>query len=217
MFNLLSDADCRAALASGSLNAVIDKYQAPTDQFRTALPEILPAAAKEEMAARARRWTGRKVPRALAQEAAALPALEHALAIIDLSADTGWSNAGAGAIFFAVGGSLFIDALRRKAQDDPPEDHFDKMAIRQLSQDMTGRQHALAKSILAFAGDEPKAAPKEWAGEIMTRWAEAHAGDIDHFRANASLLDLAGPVSTGKYALFLRKLDELCAAAALRG
>ncbi len=212
-FHLLSDADCRAALAGGSLGAVIERYHEPAGQFRKALPQILSAAAAKAMNARTRQWTGRKIPKALAQEAAALPALEHTLAIIDLSKETGWSNAGAGAIFFAVGGSLFIDALRRKAHDDPPEDHFDKMAIRQLCEDMTGRQRWLAKSIIGFAGAEPQEAPSAWAPQVMAKWVEALAGDIDHYRANASLLDLAGPVSTGKYALFMRKLDELCAAA----
>ena len=216
VFHLLSDPASKAALSSGALKSVIAKYQEPTAQFRKALPQILSPEASEDMAVRGREWSSRKAPKALAQEAAALPALEHTLAIIDLAAETGWSNAGAGGIFFAVGGSLFINVLRRKARHDPPEDHFDKMAIRQLIEDLTARQRTLAKSIIAFVGAEPEQAPGEWVPDAMSKWVEAHGSVVDQFRANASLLDLAGPVGAGKYALFLRKLDELCAAAAPR-
>ena len=216
VFHLLSDPACRAALSAGALKDVIEKYQEPTAQFRKALPQILPAEASAEVAARANEWSARKAPKALAQEAAALPALEHTLAIIDLAAETGWSNPGAGGIFFAVGGSVFINTLRRRARQDPPEDHFDKMAIRQLIEDLTARQRAIAKSVIAFADAEPKSAPSEWVPDVMSKWVEAHAHDVEQFRANAGLLDLAGPVGAGKYALFLRKLDELCAVAGNR-
>lgn len=212
VFHLLSDADCKAALSSGNLKTVIAKYQAPTAEFRKALPKILSAEASAEVAERASQWAARKTPKAVAQEAAALPALEHTLAIIDLADESGWSNPGAGGVFFAVGELFSINALREKARHEPPEDHYDKVAIRQLIEDLTTRQRILSKNALVFTGEEPKTAPAEWVQTAMSNWTDAHADAIAQFQSNTSMLDLTGPVSIGKYTLFLRKLDELYSA-----
>lgn len=212
VFHLLSDPESKAALSSGNLKTVISKYQKPTAEFRKALPKILPAEAAAEMAERTSQWTARKAPKALAQEAAALPALEHTLAIVDLAAESGWSNPGAGGVFFAIGGLLSINTLREKARHEPPEDHYDRVAIRQLIEDLTARQRMIAKSVIDFAGEEPKTVPAEWVGAAVDKWAQAHAETIAHFQSDAGMLDIAGSVSIGKYTLFLRKLDELYAA-----
>ena len=212
VYHLLSHSECRQALSQYALNSVVAKYQEPLNAFRKTLPDILPAEAAAEMNARRDAWVARKAPKAIAGEAAALPALEHALTIVDIAAETGWSNTGVGGVFFSIGRVYSIDALREKARREPPTDHYDKVAARQLIEDLSLRQRALAKSVIALAGTEPKTPPAEWAEVAVQQWAEAYRESVSQFEAAAASLDLAGSVSIGKYTLFIRKLDELIAA-----
>ncbi len=209
VFHLLSDTKSRDALIRSGLKAIIAKYQAPVAQFKKALPDILPADAANMLEERYERWIGLKAPKSIAREAASIPALEYAFDIVDLAAETGWSNPGVGGVFFAVGRMFKIDALRDRARRDPPSDHFDKVAMRQIIEDLGTRQRVLTQRIISFAGDEPKGAPSKWVDKVIARWGEIGAEAIARFDATAGELDLTGPVSVGKFTLLARKLDEL--------
>ena len=212
VFRLLSSQQSRRMLLAGDLKSAIEKYQPPVAEFKNALPSILPADAAAAREARFKEWIDAQAPEAVAREAAAIPTLKYALDIVDLAAETGWSNPGVGGVFFAVGRLFSIDALRQKARREPPEDHYDKIAARQISEDLAGRQRALTKQIIGFSGDEPKAEPAEWVDAAVARWTDAHGDAVAQFNEATSFLDFSGAVSIGKYALFVRKLDELEAA-----
>ena len=209
VFHLLSDAKSRDALIRSGLKAVIAKYQAPVAQFKKALPDILPATAAQMLEERYERWIKMKAPKTVAREAASIPALEYAFDIVDLAAETGWSNPGVGGVFFAVGRMFNIDALRDRARIEPPGDHFDKVAMRQIIEDLGARQRVLSQRLISYAGDEPKGSPSLWVDKVIARWVETGAEAIAQFESTAGELDLTGPVSVGKFTLFARMLDEL--------
>jgi glutamate dehydrogenase len=214
-FHLLGDASAREVLAQRGLKPLIAQYQTPVAEFKTALPDILPEEAALALNERYRGWITRKAPDAIAREAAAIPALEFAFDIVNLARETGWSNPGVGGVFFAVGRMFSIDAVRDKARREPPADHFDKVAIRQIIEDLTARQRLLTTRVIAFAKTEPKSAPAKWTEKILDKWRESAGDSIASFDEIASELDLGGAVSVGKFTLFLRKLDELAAETAL--
>ena len=213
VFHLLSETKSKEALLNGGLKAVIAKYQAPVAQFKKALPDILPAEASQMLEERYEQWIALKAPKAIAREAASIPALEYAFDIVDLAAETGWSNPGVGGVFFAVGRMFKIDALRDRARREPPADHFDKVAMRQIIEDLGARQRTLSQRIISFAGDEPKGSPAKWVDKVIARWGESGAEAVAQFEATANELDLSGSVSVGKFTLLTRKLDELAAEA----
>ena len=209
VFHLLSDANSKDTLIRGGLKAAIAKYQAPVAQFKKALPDILPVEAAQMLEERYEHWLSLAAPKAIAREAASIPALEYAFDIVDLAAETGWSNPGVGGVFFAVGRMFKIDALRDRARREPPSDHFDKVAMRQIIEDLGARQRILSQRVISFAGDEPKGTPSQWVDKVIARWVETGAEAIARFEATAGELDLTGAVSVGKFTLFARKLDEL--------
>ena len=213
VFHLLMDHRSKDALLGHGLKGVISKYQVPVAEFKKSLPKILPSDAADALEGRFEAWVKQGAPKDIAREAASLPALEYAFDIVDLAAETGWSNPGVGGIFFAVGRMFNIDALRNKARREPPNDHFDKVAIRQVIEDLAERQRILSKRIIAFADTEPKGPPSDWIEKLIARWAESGGEAIARFETVAGQLDLAGPVSVGKFTLFTRKLDELAAEA----
>ena len=209
VFHLLSDPQSKESLVRSGLKATIAKYQAPVAQFKKALPDILPAQAAHMLEQRYEHWLAQKAPKAIAREAASIPALEYAFDIVDLAAETGWSNPGVGGVFFAVGRMFNIDGLRDRARREPPGDHYDKVAMRQIIEDLGARQRTLAHRIISFAGDEPKGSPAQWVDKVIARWVETGADAVARFTATAGELDLTGSVSVGKFTLLARKLDEL--------
>ncbi len=209
VFHLLSARRSKHAILNQSVKAVAAKYHAPVAQFKKALPDILTAEAKQALEERFNYWVREGAPKAVAREAAILPAMEYALAIVDLAEETGWSNPAVGSIYFAVGRLFNFDSLREKARKEPPFDHYDNIAIRQIMEDLTEKQRELTKSIIAFKQAEPKGAPAEWVDKLLAQWEESFSAVTDKFHNVSAELDLSGPVSVGKYTLFARKADEL--------
>ncbi|MHA7871056.1 MAG: NAD-glutamate dehydrogenase, partial [Hyphococcus sp.] len=204
VFHLLSRQKSRDALLQNGLKSVVSRYEAPVAEFKKSLPAILPPEAAHALEERRQRWIAQGAPEKEAKEAAALPALEHAVDIVDLAAESGWTNPGVGGMFFAAGRLLSVDALRDKARNEPPADHYDSVAIRQIIEDLGDRQRRLTREIVSFVGTEPKGAPAEWVASAAHQWAVANQDPMGWFNSAISDLDLAGPVSVGKYALFIR-------------
>ena len=211
-FHLLSDAAAREALTQRGLKGVVEQYQVAAAEFKTALPDILPEEDAADLDGRYQRWIGDGAPEAVARHAAAIPALEFAFDIVNLAQETGWSNPGAGGVFFAVGNLFGIDAVREKAWREPPADHFDKIAIRQIIEDLTARQRLLTTRVIAASGAEPKGAPAKWTEKVIGKWSAGAQDAIAQFETITAQLDLSGPVSVGKFALYIRQLDALALA-----
>ena len=209
VFHLLNDPAFEATVAKHGIKPIIQKYRAPVSELKKALPKVLSAGDNERLAARIEKWKSEGATAALAKEAAALPLLEHAFNIVDIGSEAGWSNPGVAALYFAVGRDFYFDSLRSKARREPPADHFDRISVRQFAEDLGGLQRALTKKIIEFANNEPKSKPGEWAGAVLARWDECSDGKVAAFHAAVGELDLAGPVSVGKFALFAKRVGAL--------
>ncbi len=209
VFHLLNDPEFETTAENHGVKSIIQKYRAPVTELKKALPNVLGAEDSEALAARVKEWRAQGATAALAKEAASLPLLEHAFDIVDLGSEAGWSNPGVGALYFAVGREYYFDALRAKARRDPPADHFDRISVRQFAEDLGGLQRALTNKIIAFVGNEPKGTPGDWAGAAIARWDECSDGAVAAFHSAVGELDLAGPASVGKFALFAKRVGGL--------
>ena len=212
VFHLANNEQAFNALTTNGLKSVIARFQASVAEFKKALPQLLPQSAADALAKREAQWIERGAPKEIAAEAATIPIFENAFDIVDTARETGWSNPGVGGLFFAIGRQLDIETMRQRARHDPPGDHFDRIAIRQLVSDLSARQRLLTLNVIKFVGSEPKGAPTSWVESAMSDWRRENKVAFSQFAGEVSDLDLQGPVSVGKYSLFIRKLDQLAAA-----
>ncbi|WDI30474.1 NAD-glutamate dehydrogenase [Hyphococcus flavus] len=208
-FHLLDDPQAREDILNKGLKSVVGRYAEAVEEFKSALPDILPPDAAVALEDRYLRWIAQDAPEDVARNAAAIPALEFAFDIVNLATESGWSNPGVGGVFFAIGRVFNIDAVREKARREPPSDHFDKIAIRQTIEDLTARQRQLTMRVIAFSKAEPKSAPAKWTQKTIEKWCESATEAVTTFEQTSNELDLAGAVSVGKFALFTRALDAL--------
>jgi len=209
VFHLLNDPEFETSVEKHGVKSIVQKYRSPVKELKKALGDVLGAEDYAALDARVQDWRDRGAPAALAKEAASLPLLEHAFDIVDLGSDAGWSNPGVAGLYFAVGREYYFDALRDKARNEPPADHFDRISVRQFAEDIGGLQRALTKKIIDFAGNEPKGKPGAWAGAVIARWDECSDGIVAAFHEAVGELDLAGPASVGKFALFAKRVSAL--------
>ena len=209
VFHLLNDSEFEETAAKHGVKSIVQKYRAPVSELKKALPKILGAEDCAALEERVEKWRAEGATAALAKEAASLPLLEHAFDIVDLGSESGWSNPGVGALYFAVGREYYFDALRDKARNEPPADHFDRISVRQFAEDLGGLQRALTRKVIEFAGNEPKGTPGGWAGAVLARWDECSDEKVAAFHSAVGELDLAGPASVGKFALFAKRVGAL--------
>lgn len=209
VFHMLNSDHFRAHTAKHGVKPIIKKYQAPVADLKNSLNKVLGDEDQERFAAKIESWKAQGASDELAREATSLPLLENAIEIVDLASSVSWSNPSVGGLFFAIGRMFYFDLLRLKARQEPPADHFDRISVRQFADDLSELQVALTNTVIEFVGNEPKGNAAEWAGAAIARWEECNSTVVGAFHASVEELDLAGPVSVGKYALFAKRVEAL--------
>ncbi len=206
---IVSDVEASNALAKRGVKGLIDQYKEPIQALKKALPEILPHAAAQGLKSRIVKWKKLGAPDRLAEQAALMPALEFAFDIVNLAQDTKWPADAIGGLFFAVGHRFQIEQARAAAKGAMPEGHFDQLAARRLTEELTLRQGALTQALAAFAKSEPKGPAKNWLDGLFANWRANNAVAVERYEKFAASLDIGAGMSVGKLSLMSRKLADL--------
>ncbi|MEX0644870.1 MAG: NAD-glutamate dehydrogenase domain-containing protein, partial [Parvularculaceae bacterium] len=209
LYRIVIDPHAGALMERRGLKGVIAEYGESVLEFRNSLATVLPPQAASALKARAAHWKKQGAPAKLAEEAALMPALERAFDVVNLARETGWSTSAAGAIFFEVGRRFDIDTARDQVKAVPPVEHYDKLAARRLTEDLSARQCALAASVITFAGKEPAGEASAWLEDLMTRWREAGNSAFVGYEGFVMGLELGAGVSVGKLSLLSKKLGDI--------
>jgi glutamate dehydrogenase len=209
LYRIVIDPHAGALLERRGLKGVIAEYAGPVREFKESLATILPPHAAKALKARAAKWKKDGAPEKVAEEAALMPALERAFDVVNLARETGWSTKSAGAVFFEIGRRFDIDTARDQVKAAPPIEHYDKLAARRLSEDLSARQSALAASVIAHAGKEPEGAPSVWLEDLMTRWRDVGNSAFVGYEGFVMGLELGAGVSVGKLSLLSKKLGDI--------
>ena len=135
--------------AKDDLAAPIALYRAGVEALRTATQAFISAGQKEESEARIARFVAPGVPDDLARDIALLPLLGVAPEIAQLARATSHDIAAVAALYFGVGAELGLDRLRLLAARISASEHWDRLAIRRLVDDLFAAQRALSQSLLA--------------------------------------------------------------------
>jgi glutamate dehydrogenase len=206
---IVSDVEASNALAKRGVKGLVDQYKEPIQALKKALPEILPPAAAQSLAARITHWKERGAPQSLAEQAALMPALEFAFDIVNLSQATRWPAGGVGGLFFAVGHRFQIEAARAAARASTPGGHYDQLAVRRLTEELSMRQGALTRAIAGAAKGEPKGTARDWLDGFFADWRAKNAVAVERYEKFIADLDVGAGMSVGKLSLMSTKLADL--------
>ena len=136
------------------------------------------------------------VPEELARDMALLAPLAMALDVALLAHDTGKDAARIAPLYFALGEKLGLDRLRNLAGRYQPPEHWDRLALRRLLDDLSQSQRGIARKLLA-------------SGASVEDWALAQSSALERTRGFLNTLEASGDISVAKLMLASSQIQNL--------
>jgi len=156
------------------------------------------------------RFTKQGIPQDLAERAALLRSRASGFDVVDFASETGWDLKPAGELFYDIGGRFKIDRLRNAALRLTPKDHWDRLALRRITEDfyaVQGQLSLLAARAHKARGGKANASVKD----VIDPWIKERKAAVKAYDAAYTRLSGAGGWTLAKFALAAAQLQELAA------
>ena len=188
--------------AKEDLNATIALYRAGVEALRGQYRDFVSPEQAQDVQARIARFKG--APAELARDVGLLPLLGVAPEIAQLA--RGRQVATVARLYFGLGALLGLDRLRLLAGHIAPAEHWDRLAIRRLVDDLFAAQRALAQSLLnGMAGDAGSAE----AATALAHWADENKDTLARTKSFLAALETSGDLSIAKLTLATSQIHKL--------
>jgi glutamate dehydrogenase len=194
--------------------AIADQFRRATRWFLTHTPSDAPiadtvlvhragvealrqaGASATDIEARIQELTGAGMPEALARDIALLPALMDAPDITLLADAAKLTPEKVAPLYAALGTEIGLDRLRNLASKYSPPEHWDRLALRRLLDDLSATQRNIAGKLLADGAD-------------VQAWAKAQNGALARTRTFLDTLEESGDLSVAKLMLASSQIQNL--------
>ncbi len=188
------------------LAATIALYRAGVESLRTSYGALISPEQAEESRSRIARFTAPGVPEELARDIGLLPLMGVAPEIAQLARTTGHDITPVAALYFGVGARLGLDRIRLLAARISASEHWDRLAIRRLVDDLFAAQRALSQTLLAKL---PATATAADARKALEDWTASHAQSLERTRGFLGALETTGELSIAKLTLANSQIHKL--------
>jgi len=202
MANIAADAD---------LEPTIALYRGGVEALRGTFSTLISEYDARDIEARIAELRAANVPLDVAEDVAVLPLMAAAPEITMLAhAKTLPIDLVAGA-YFAAGEAAGLDRLRGLAARIASPEHWDRLAIRRMVDDLYSGQRALTAEALGTLGTVPPAANRHDGAKAVAAWAEARAEHLTRARNFLNELERGGELSIAKLTLANSQIQQLAA------
>ncbi|HEX3942935.1 MAG TPA: NAD-glutamate dehydrogenase, partial [Rhizomicrobium sp.] len=191
---------------SADLGATVVQYRAGVDALRGTYSTLISQYELDERMSYVGRLMEGGVPENLAHDVAALPLWSRAPEIALLAHDRGLDIDLVAGAYFAVGTTLELDRLRNLAARVSANEHWDRLAIRRIADDLFASQRVLTEQALRQANGGQGRAEGVKAAEA---WTSSHAEALARTKAFLHELERTGDLSIAKLTLANSQIREL--------
>jgi glutamate dehydrogenase len=153
-----------------SVETLIKAYRPTADSLRALGLAALTPFERNGAEARVRELVRAGAPEPLAEKVAVLPSLMTVSNLAETAKATRWDVAAVARIFHCVGGVLAFDRLRAAAGTLASGDHYDRMAVRRLIEELLTEQLELARAVIDFSGGAQAGADAASAKSAVNAW-----------------------------------------------
>jgi glutamate dehydrogenase len=136
------------------------------------------------------------VPEDLARDMTLLLPLAAALDVALLAHETRMSPDKVAPLYFALGNTLGLDRLRALAGKFAPPEHWDRLALRRLMDDLSASQRGITIKLLNSSTS-------------VEDWARSQDGALERTRAFLNTLEASGELSVAKLMLASSQIQNL--------
>jgi glutamate dehydrogenase len=188
------------------LRGTIDAYRPGVEELRGMAMDVISPFERARVEARVEELVGKGAPVDLARDVARLRPLTSATDVIDLAARTGRPLEAAARVYHLVGDRFRFDRLRAAGGEIRSPEHWDRLAVRRLIEDLYADHQRIAEAILT--GREDAQVTAGWAADALETWSRTHAYEVE--RAEAALSEIGqGGWTLAKLSLGETTLREL--------
>jgi glutamate dehydrogenase len=191
---------------SADLGATVVQYRAGVDALRGTYSTLISKYELDDRMSYVGRLMEGGVPESLAHDVAALPLWSRAPEIALLAHDRGLDIDLVAGAYFAVGTTLELDRLRNLAARVSANEHWDRLAIRRIADDLFASQRVLTEQALRQANGGEGRAEGVKAAEA---WTASHADALARTKAFLHELERTGDLSIAKLTLANSQIREL--------
>ena len=181
----------RAGKPGATVQGLIEAYRPAADALRAAGGDVLSQFEQGRLADRLKRFGDMGVGEGLAQTVAMLRPLVATADIGDLAKEAGWSEPRMARLYHQVGAAFDFDRLRAAAGAVPSGDHFDRLAVRRLIEDLMAEQVALTRAV-ARASDPAVGDSEATAEAAVDAWIGPRLAIVEGVRAAVDEIEASG-------------------------
>jgi glutamate dehydrogenase len=192
------------------LGDTIARYRAGVESLRGTFSTLVSPYEAQATEARIADLQKAGAPLDVAEDIAVLPLLGGAPEIALLAHARGLPLDLVAGAYFAVGATIGLDRLRGLATRIFGSEHWDRLAIRRIVDDLYSGQRGLTAD--ALSAIDPKTAHSRADGaEAVKIWAEQHGDALERTRSFLNELERTGDLSIAKLTLANSQIHELAA------
>jgi len=181
----------RARNASGGVQALIDAYRPAADSLRAQGATVLSSFGKDRYEERARAFMAAGAPEDLARAVALLRPLTATSDIGDLANAAGWDAPSMARLYHQVGLALGFDRLRQAAGSLVTRDHFERLAVRRLIEDLMTEQTTLASAVARQCAAQD-GADEARAAQVVADWIGPRSATVEQVRRTIDEIEQGG-------------------------
>ncbi|NBB52955.1 NAD-glutamate dehydrogenase [Rhizobium sp. CRIBSB] len=181
----------RRATAGQTVDDLIAAYRPTADALRQAGGDVLSRFEQAGLKTRYETYAGLGAPAELARTIAMLRPLVATADVGDLSREAGWSAPEMARLYHQVGAAFDFDRLRSAAGRVPSGDHFDRLAVRRLIQDLMQEQLVLTRAV-ARASEVSVGRSEATAEAAVDAWIGPRLSMVEGVRASVDEIEQSG-------------------------
>jgi glutamate dehydrogenase len=197
--------------ANADLGATVAMYRHGVERLRGTFSTLVSPYEGHDTERRIAELESAGVPRNLAEDVgvlhlmAATPEIALLADVVGLDLDL---VAGA---YFAMGAAVGLDKLRGLAANINASEHWDRLAIRRIVDDLYAGQRALTASALKKLAPDRARAGRIAGSDVVRTWMEDKSDAIARARSFFEALESSGELSVAKLTLANSQIHELAA------
>jgi len=197
--------------ANAELAPAVALYRAGVESLRGTFNTLISPFEAQDTEDRIAQMQKTGAPLDVAEDVAVLPLLGSAPEIAQLARSRAFGVDMVAGAYFAMGTTIGIDRLRSLAGRITAKEHWDRLAIRRIADDLFAGQRALTAEVLSGV-DASKAHGNRADGMAAVKaWAEVHAEPLGRTKAFLDALERSGDLSIAKLTLANSQIRELAA------
>lgn len=206
----------RSGRTSGGVLGLIEAYRPAADALRIEGISQLSEFEQDRVSKRVEEFVSLGVPHDLATDIAMLLPLTATSDVADLAGDAGWAPSAVARLYHQAGASFGFDRLRAGAGTLAGTDHWERLAVRRLIEDLLDEQAYVVRAVLT-ASKSGAGVSVETAARAVSTWISGRKELVDQVRRTVEEIEQSGPNWTfAKLTIASASLRELTSAAAKR-